>query len=145
MDESGLAYLRCRVIADYDRLPDRGAEEVEEGGRRMTREEFATYYGMTPERAKQILEELRHIVNQEVHETIAHADYYIDPRPYGYEGELEKEDDDDDGYTCLYDFGNLSGGAVKAFMRLISFHTTHGGHTSAIEACRLMGIKWEED
>ena len=40
----------------------------------MTREEFAIYYGMTPERAKQILEELRHIVNQEVHETIAHAD-----------------------------------------------------------------------
>lgn len=35
MDESGLAYLRCRVIADYDRLPDRGAEEVEEGGRKM--------------------------------------------------------------------------------------------------------------
>ena len=55
------------------------------------------------------------------------------------------EDDDDDGYTCLYDFGNLSGGAVKAFMRLISFHTTHGGHTSAIRACELMGLEWEGD
>lgn len=111
----------------------------------MSKEEFTAYYGMTPERAKQILEELRHIVNQEVHEVIAHADYYIDPRPYGYEGELEKEDEDDDGYTCLYDFGNLSGGAVKAFMQLISFHTTHGGHTSAIESCKLMGIEWEAD
>lgn len=111
----------------------------------MTREEFVSCYGMAPERAKEILEELRIIVNQEVHEVIAHADYYIDPRSYGYEGELEKEDDDDDGYTCLYDFGNLSGGAVKAFMRLISFHTRCGGHTSAIEACRLMGIEWEAD
>lgn len=113
--------------------------------KRMSKDEFIAYYGMTPERAKQILEELRHIVNQEVHEVIAHADYYIDPVSYGYEGGLEKEDDDDDGYTCLYDFGNLTGGAVKAFMRLISFHTTHGGHTSAIEACRLMGIEWEAD
>lgn len=111
----------------------------------MTTEEFKSYYGMSPERAKQILEELRHIVNQEVHEVIACADYYIDPRPYGYEGELEKEYEDDDGYTCLYDFGNLTGGAVKAFMRLISFHMTHGGHTSAIEACRLMEIEWEAD
>ena len=111
----------------------------------MSKEEFTAYYGMAPERAKQILEELRHIVNQEVHEVIAHADYFIDPVPYGYEGELEKEDEDDDGYTCLYDFGNLSGGAVKAFMRLISFHTTHGGPTSAMEACRLMGIEWEAD
>lgn len=108
----------------------------------MTQEEFKAYFGMTPERAKQILEGLRRIVNQEVHEVIAHADYYIDPVPYGYDGKLEKEDEDDDGYTCLYDFGDLSGGSVKAFMQLISFHTTHGGHTSAIEACRLMGIEW---
>lgn len=111
----------------------------------MTREEFTEYYGMTPDRAREILEELRCIVNQEVHETIAHADFYIDPRSYGYEGDLEKEEADDDGYTCLYDFGNQSGGAVKAFMLLISFHTTHGGHTSAIEACRLMGVSWEGD
>lgn len=111
----------------------------------MTKEEFTAYYGMTPERAKQILEELRHIVNQEVHEVIANADYFIDPEPYGYKGELQKEDEDDDGYTCLYDFGNLAGGSVKAFMRLISFHTRHGGQTSAIEACRLMGIEWEAE
>jgi len=111
----------------------------------MTHEEFTSYYGMTPERARQILTELRHIVNREVHEVIAHADYYIDPRPYGYEGVLEKENGEDDGYTCLYDFGNLSGGAVNAFMQLISFHTTHGGHTSAIRACELMGLVWEGD
>lgn len=111
----------------------------------MSREEFIMYYGMAPERAKQILEELRHIVNAEVHEAIVHADFYINPEAYGYEGELEKEDTDDDGYTCLYDFGNRSGGAVKAFMQLISFHTNHGGHTSAIRACELMGIEWEGD
>lgn len=110
----------------------------------MTTEEFKTCFGMAPERAKEILEELRHIVNAEVHETIAHADYYIDPRPYGYEGELEKEDTDDDGYTCLYDFGK-STSAVVAFMKLISFHTPYGGHTSAIRACELMGIEWEAD
>lgn len=111
----------------------------------MNEEEFKAYFGMSPERAKQILTELRHIVNQEVHEVIANADYYMDPRAYGYEGELEKEDCDDDGYTYLYDFGDQTGGAVRAFMRLISFHTTHGGHTSAIEACRLMGVEWEAD
>lgn len=118
---------------------------MEEEGKEMTQEEFAKYFGMTPDRAKQIIEELRHIVNGEVHEVIAHADFYIDPIPYGYEGELEKEDADDDGYTCLYDFGGRSGGAVSAFMDLISFHTSHGGHTSAIRACELMGIEWEGD
>jgi hypothetical protein len=110
----------------------------------MTEQEFIKWYGMKPERAKEILTELKNIVNREVHEVIAHADYYIDPRPYGYEGELEKEDADDDGYTCLYDYGKQTG-AVSAFMRLISFHTTHGGHTSAIRACELMGLEWEAD
>jgi hypothetical protein len=99
---------------------------------------------MTPERAKEILETFKNIVNQEVHETIAHADYYINPERYGYEGDLEKEDEDDDGYTCLYEYGRQHG-AVKTFMDLISFHTTHGGHTSAIRACELMGIEWEAD
>lgn len=111
----------------------------------MTREEFTSQFGMEPERAKEILEELRYIVNREVHEVIAHADFYIDPEAYGYDGELMKEDEDDDGYTCLYDYGRQSGGAVKAFMDLISFHTSHGGHTSAIRACELMGIEWEGD
>lgn len=111
----------------------------------MTSEEFLSQFGMKPERAKEILEELRHIVNSEVHEVIAHADFYIDPEAYGYDGELTKEDEDDDGYTCLYDYGKQSGGAVKAFMDLISFHTSHGGHTSAIRACELMGIEWDGD
>ena len=94
----------------------------------MTREEFVSNYGIAPERAKQILEELRHIVNQEVRETIAHADYYIDPRSYGYEGELEKKDVDDDGYTCLYDFGNLSGGEYVVSIRM------HKGNTPVLLA-----------
>ena len=58
-------------------------------------------------------------------------------------GPLEK-DDDDDGYTCLYDYGKQHG-AVEAFRDLISCHTTHGGHTSAMEACKLMGLEWEKD
>lgn len=111
----------------------------------MTREEFKKQFGMEPEKAKEILEELKNIVNREVHETIAHADFYIDPESYGYEGELIKEDEDDDGYTCLYDYGKQSGGAVMAFMDLISFHTPYGGQTSAIRACELMGIEWEAD
>lgn len=108
------------------------------------RDRFIQQFGMTPDRAKEILEELRHIVNAEVHEVIAHADYYIDPAAYGYEGKLEKEDEDHDGYTCLYDFGERVS-AVSAFMKLISFHTPYGGHTSAIEACSLMGIEWGAD
>lgn len=106
--------------------------------------QFERRFGMPPERAKEILEELRHIVNAEVCEVIAHADFYINPSAYGYEEEIEKEDENDDGYTCLYDFGR-STSAVAAFMKLISFHTPYGGHTSAIEACRLMGIEWEAD
>lgn len=111
----------------------------------MTRDEFKAHYGMEPERAKEILEELRHIVNREVHDVIAHADYFINPEEYGYNGDLTKEDEDDDGYTCLYDYGSQCGGAVKAFMDLISFHTPYGGQTSAIRACELMGIEWEGD
>lgn len=111
----------------------------------MTNEEFKSQFGMEPERAKEILKGLRYIVNQEVDEVIAHANFYIDPEAYGYDGELTKDDEDDDGYTCLYDYGNQCGGAVKAFMDLISFHTAYGGQTSAIEACKLMGIKWDGD
>lgn len=110
----------------------------------MTRDEFFRYYGMTPTRAKQIMERFRELVNDEVHDTIAHADFYIDPRPYGYEGELAKEDEDDDGYVSLYEYGEQNS-AVKTFMDLISWHGTHGGHTSAIEACRLMGIEWRRN
>lgn len=111
----------------------------------MTNAEFVKQFGMEPERAKWILEQLRYIVNREVREIIANADYFIDPEAYGYEGELEKEDENDDGYICLYDYGEQCGGAVRAFMDLISFHTAYGGQTSAIEACKLMGIEWEGD
>lgn len=109
----------------------------------MTKREFIKYYGMTPERAKELMTKLRHIVNWEVHQVIAHADYYIDPWNYGFEGKIEKEDEDDDGYTCLYDFG-AQNSAEKTFTDFISFHTRHGGHTSAIRACELMGLSWDE-
>lgn len=118
----------------------------------MTEEQFEQYFGMKPERAKQILQRFRQMVNAEVHETIAHADYYMDPTNYCEKewleeriGQpLEKENDDDDGYTCLYEYGR-DNGAVKTFMDLISCHTTHGGHTSAMAACNLMGLEWEAD
>ena len=40
----------------------------------MTKAEFKAQFGMEPERAKEILEQLRKIINCEVWETIAHAD-----------------------------------------------------------------------
>lgn len=113
----------------------------------MSEEEFIQYYGMTPKRAREILEEVRHLINAEVHETIDHADYYIHPEAYGYgieDGVDLEKDDDADGYSCLYDYGERNS-AVKTFMRIISFHTTHGGHTSAIRACELMELEWEAD
>ena len=118
----------------------------------MTEEQFEEYFGIKPVRAKQILQRFRQMVNEEVHAVIAHADFYIDPEPYcdrDYLEEqmgqpLEKADADDDGYTCLYEYGR-GNGAVKTFMELISCHTRHGGHTSAIEACKLMDLEWEGD
>lgn len=109
----------------------------------MTREEFIDHFGMTPEKAKELMERLRELINREVYETIAHADYYINPRAYGYEGPLEKEDFDDDGFVCMYEYGRFNS-AEKTFMDFISWHSRHGGHTSAIRACELMGIDWEE-
>ena len=87
-----------------------------------------------------------------MHETIKHADFYMDPESYIDEDYLKEEigedvldkDDDDDGYPNLYDFKRQTS-AEKCFMDFISFHTKHGGHTSAIEACRLMGMEgWRE-
>lgn len=93
------------------------------------------------------------MINAEVREVIAHADFYINPLDYCDEeylkhhmGEdvLEKDSEDDDGYINLYEYGRQHS-AVSTFMKLISWHTTHGGHTSAIRACDLMGLEWEAD
>lgn len=117
----------------------------------MTREEFIELFGITPEKAKEILEQVRKMINKQVHETIEHADYYMDPFAYSSKEYLEhhlgckiEKDEEDDGYTCLYEYGREHG-AVETFMNLISLHTTHGGHTSAIRACELMGLEWEAD
>ena len=118
---------------------------------KMTEEEFVKCFGLSSEKAKQILERFRELVNQYVHETIEHADYYIDPFNYCDKDYLEhhlgvpiEKPEDDDGYTCLFEYGREHG-AVETFMDLISCHTTHGGHTSAIRACELMGLEWERD
>lgn len=114
----------------------------------MTREKFIDYFGMTPEKAKYILTKFRQMVNAEVHNAIEHADYYINPENYGVDADLHgmpfEKDEDSDGYTCLYEYG-VHHSAEYVFMRLISGNTRHGGHTSAIRACELMGIDWEEE
>lgn len=116
----------------------------------MSREEFMLYFGITPEKAKELMILLRQIVNREVEMVISHADYYMNPTDYCDKewleekyGTLEK-DDDADGYTQLYEFGEEHS-AVSTFMDFISFHTRHGGHTSAIEACNLMDLEWPAD
>ena len=120
---------------------------------KMTEEEFIKDFGITPGKAKELMERLRQIVNYEVEQVIKHADYYIDPVPYCGEewlkeniGDdvLEKDDEDDDGYTKLYEFGRQHS-AVSTFMDFISLHTRYGDHGSAIRACDLMGIEWEAD
>lgn len=116
----------------------------------MTEQEFETRFGITPDKAKELMEELANIVNKEVREVIRHANYYTSPTGYCDEEFLKEEfgadalekDDDDDGYPNLYDFRTNS--AEKVFMDFISFHTHYGGHTSAIEACELMGLKWRD-
>ena len=120
---------------------------------KMSEEEFIKDFGLSPDRCRDLMERVRQIINTEVHEVIAHADYYVDPVNYCGEeflkeqyGEdvFEKDNEDDDGYTKLYEYGRQSG-AVSLFMSLISWHTTHGGHTSAIRACDLMDLAWEAD
>lgn len=118
----------------------------------MTEQEFINDFGITPGKAKELMERLCQIVNAEVKEVIRHADYYINPFDYCEAEDLEEiygedaleKDDDDDGYTNLYEFGHQHS-AVSTFMDFISFHTKHGGHTSAINACDLMGLEWEAD
>ena len=120
---------------------------------KMTEEEFIKDFGITPGMAKELMERLRILINVEVRNAIAHADYYINPTDYcdaewlkeRYgEDVLEKDDDDDDGYVDLYEYGREHG-AVETFMDFISWHTSYGGHPSAIRACDLMGIEWEAD
>lgn len=120
---------------------------------KMTEQEFIKCFGLKPNKAKELMERLREIVNREVEEVITHADYYANPTDYCDEeylkeqyGEdvLEKEDEDADGYTKLYEFGRQHS-AVKTFMDFISWHTYYGGHTSAIRACDLMNLEWEAD
>lgn len=115
----------------------------------MTREEFEEYFGLTPEKCKELMEALAKIVNEEVREAIAHADYYMNPLDYCDKDDLketygedclEKEDEDDDGYTKLYDF-KKNGTAAYAFQRLISIKTTHAGYGSATAACKLMELE----
>ena len=118
----------------------------------MTAEEFESYYGMKPEKAKELMEELANIVNREVREAIEHADYYTDPTAYcdaeylieEYGEYALEKDEDSDGYPNLYDYRKKKS-AESAFMDFISLHTFHGGHTSAIEACRLMGTEGWRD
>lgn len=118
---------------------------------KMTEEEFVKCFGLSSETAKEILERFRELVNQYVHETIKQADYYIDPFYYcdkeylehHLECEIEK-DEDDDGYACLFEYGREHS-AVETFMDLISWHTSYGGHTSAIRACDLMGLEFPRD
>lgn len=113
----------------------------------MTKEEFIQYFDITPDKAKELMELLADIVNSEVQEVIAHADYYINPTDYCDEEFLKQEygldvldkDEDATGYSGLYDFRKHTS-AEKCFMDFISYHTKHGGHTSAIRACELMGI-----
>lgn len=116
----------------------------------MTREEFIEYFGLTPEKAKELMVLLRQIVNREVETVIAHADFYMNPLDYCDKDYLEErygtleKDDDEDGYTQLYDFGKEHS-VVETFMKFISLHTRHGGYTSAIEACNLMNLAWDGD
>ena len=120
---------------------------------KMTREEFEKHFGLSPEKCKELMERVKEIINNEVHEVIAHADFYMDPVNYCGEDYLkerygddvlDKDNEDDDGYIKLYEYGRQHS-AVSTFMNLISWHTTHGGHTSAIRACDLMGLEWEAD
>ena len=115
--------------------------------------EFTECFGITPQRCKEVMERVAYIINSEVQEVIEHADYYIDPLAYCSKENLEEEfgkdalekGDDADGYSNLYDY-RKSHSAEMLFMDLISWDTHYGGHTSAIEACKIMDIGegWRE-
>ena len=113
----------------------------------MTREEFISYYDMTPERAKKTLELVTELVNEEVRRAIVSHDLYENPTSYLDETELKEKYGEDaleregDCYPNLYDY-SVANSSVSTFMNLISCNTFHGGQTCAVEACRLMGIEW---
>lgn len=121
----------------------------------MTAEEFEIYYGMKPERAKELMFSLARFIDAEVKETIEHADYYMNPLDYVDEDALkakygadclEKYSDEDDGYSRLYDY-KKDNSPESVFMNFISRLTLHGGYGSACAACELMGIRedgWTE-
>ena len=106
----------------------------------MTDEVFRLQFGLPPEKAKRLMQRVVEIVNREVHNVIENANYYIEPREYGYGGELYKDDEDADGYTCLYDYEEQESPESR-FMELISYDTFFGGHGSACEACKFLGIE----
>lgn len=113
--------------------------------------EFQEKFGMSPERCKQIMIDVMHLINWEAEEIIRHLDYYENPTNYcepeslaeKYGPHALEKDDDDDGYPNLYDYSK-DHSAVELFQQIISIHTRYGGHTSAMEACNLMGLDWEE-
>lgn len=110
----------------------------------MDSEVFKMYFGISPEKAKSLMERVAEIVNREVHEVITHADFYINPEDYDIDCEdLVKEDSDADGYTCLYDYLDQNS-PEKRFMDLISYDTTHGGMGSAVAACKFLGVYEDE-
>ena len=108
----------------------------------MTNEEFIKQFGMTPEKAKNIMEMIKRFVNVEVKTAIANADYYMNPRAFGYEGPLKwgsENESENGGYSFLYEFSEQNS-PESVFMSIISIDTYYGGMTSAMEACKLMGI-----
>ena len=121
--------------------------------KQLARLEFTERFGISPQKCKEVMEQVANIINSEVQEVIEHADYYIDPLAYCSKEHLEEEfgedalekDDDADGYPNLYDY-RKSHSAEMLFKHLISWHTHYGGHTTAIEACKLMDIGegWRE-
>ena len=119
----------------------------------MTAEVFERQFGIKPEKAKELMERLQEIVTKEVREVIENADFYMNPMDYYCDEDSVREEYGDDvfekngcsdGYPNLYDYKKQTS-AEKCFMDFISYHTRYGGHSSAIDACRFMGIGgWRE-
>ena len=102
-------------------------------------------FGMTADAIMRVMRTHKRIVNSEVHETVRHADFYINPTDYCDPTDLplrdwEEKDDDDDGYPNLYLYADDLFGedGTKVFKDLISRGTLHGGMGSALEAMALI-------
>lgn len=136
--------IKAQAEIDYE-SGERKRKELEQA---FAVHDFIQKYGISPEKCKELMERVAEIVNQAVSEVIEHADFYIDPLGYEDEEFLKEEygedalekDENSDGYPNIYDF-KKENSAEMLFMNLISYHTHYGGHTSAIEACKLMGIE----